>query len=499
MSEDGLRVSETVKTAHPTERGPAALCSATPTAGILAKVPLKTEVSAARRHRYNRRVNSAEEMTGAGSERRVFIETYGCQMNVSDSELIAGVLAARGYTPVPSPELADVILLNTCAIREHAEARVAQRVRQLISQRRRADRRVRIGLAGCMAQHHRDRLLEVVPGLDFIVGPDAYRRLPDLLESDSPVADVRLDRAEVYDDVTPSRARGVRAWLTIMRGCNRFCTFCIVPYVRGRERSLPATVLVEETRKIAADGFKEIILLGQTVNAYRHGDADFGALLRMLAEVPGIERIRFTSPHPADMTDSAIDAMRDCPQVCPYLHLPLQSGSDRILREMDRGHTVAEYLRLVDRMRKSIPGLALSTDVIVGFPGETSADFAATSRIMETVGYDHAFLFKYSRREGTRAYGLEETVSESEKTDRLERLIAEQEARAVRINRSLVGTTTPVLVEGPAKRQLDWLAGKNPQFKTVVFVPGAAETGDIVDVQIESASSHTLKGRELAS
>jgi tRNA-2-methylthio-N6-dimethylallyladenosine synthase len=438
-------------------------------------------------------------MTGDGWERTVFIETYGCQMNVADSELIAGVLAARGYRAVASPELADVILLNTCAIREHAETRVAQRVRQLISERRRADRRVRIGLAGCMAQHHRDRLLEVVPGLDFIVGPDAYRRLPDLLESESPVADVRLDRAEVYDDVAPARARGVRAWLTIMRGCNRFCTFCIVPYVRGRERSLPAPVLVEEARRIAADGYKEVVLLGQTVNAYRDGDTDFGALLRMLADVPGIERIRFTSPHPADMADSAISAMADCPQVCPYLHLPLQSGSDRMLREMDRGHTVAEYLGLVDRLRRTIPDLALSTDIIVGYPGETDADFEETSRVMGSVGYDHAFLFKYSRREGTRAYRLEETVSEAEKTRRLERLIAEQQDRSARINRTLVGRTTAVLVEAPARRQPDWLSGKNPQFKTVVFAPQSARPGDVVDVEIESASSHTLKGHQLAT
>jgi tRNA-2-methylthio-N6-dimethylallyladenosine synthase len=432
-------------------------------------------------------------------DRTVFIETYGCQMNVSDSELIAGVLAARGYRAVESPELADVILLNTCAIREHAEARVAQRVRQLISSRRREDRRVRIGLAGCMAQHHRDRLLDVVPGLDFIVGPDAYRRLPDLLEADSPVADVRLDRAEVYDDVTPARGRGVRAWLTIMRGCNRFCTFCVVPYVRGRERSLPASVLLEESRRIAADGYKEIVLLGQTVNAYRHGDTDFGALLWMLAEVPGIERIRFTSPHPADMTESTIRAMRDCSQVCPYLHLPLQSGSDRILQGMDRGHTIREYLDLVDRLRRAIPDLALSTDIIVGYPGETDADFEETSRIMAKVGYDHAFLFKYSRREGTRADRLEETVSETEKAQRLERLIAEQEERAARLNRSLVGRTTQVLVEAPAKRQPNWMSGKNPQFRTVVFLPTSAIPGDIVEVAIESTTSHTLKGRQLGN
>jgi tRNA-2-methylthio-N6-dimethylallyladenosine synthase len=444
-------------------------------------------------------VDAATAMTGEVSEPTVFIETYGCQMNVSDSELIAGVLAARGYRSVASPELADVILLNTCAIREHAEARVAQRVRQLIADRRRQDRRVRIGLAGCMAQHLRDRLLNAVPGLDFIVGPDAYRRLPDLLEAESPVADVRLDRAEVYDDVTPARGLGVRAWLTIMRGCNRFCTFCIVPYVRGRERSLPASVLLEEARRIASGGYKEIVLLGQTVNAYRDADVDFGGLLRMLSDVPGIERIRFTSPHPADMEESAIEAMRACPQVCPYVHLPLQSGSDRVLRDMDRGHTVKEYLDLVDRLRRAIPDLALSTDVIVGYPGETGHDFEETSRIMANVGYDHAFLFKYSRRDGTRAYHLEETVSEEEKSRRLERLIAEQEERAARINRALVGQTTSVLVEAPAKRQPDWMSGKNPQFKTVVFAPTSTRPGDIVEVEIESASSHTLKGRQLVT
>jgi len=444
-------------------------------------------------------VDPATSMPGDAFERTVFIETYGCQMNVSDSELIAGVLAARGYRAVESPELADVILLNTCAIREHAEARVAQRVRQLISSRRGKDRRVRIGLAGCMAQHHRERLLDVVPGLDFIVGPDAYRRLPDLLEADSPVADVRLDRAEVYDDLTPARGRGVRAWLTIMRGCNRFCTFCVVPYVRGRERSLPATVLLDESRRIASDGYKEIVLLGQTVNAYRDGDTDFGALLRLIAAVPGIERIRFTSPHPADMTDSAIEAMRDCEKICPYLHLPLQSGSDRMLREMDRGHTIKQYLDLVDRLRGVIPDLALSTDIIVGYPGETDDDFEQTSRIMANVGYDHAFLFKYSRREGTRAYRLEETVSANEKTRRLERLIAEQEERAARLHRSLVGHRTAVLVEAPARRQPDWMSGKNPQFKTVVFFPTSARPGDIVEVSIESTTSHTLKGRQLGT
>jgi len=435
-----------------------------------------------------------EEGTGG----TYYLETYGCQMNLSDSELIAGVLARSGYRPVGSPEHADVILLNTCAIREHAEQRVGQRVRQLISLRR-ENRRVRIGLAGCMVQHHRERLLDAVPGLDFVVGPDGYRRLPDLLQSEAPAAEVRLDRAETYEGIDPVRGEGVRAWVTIMRGCNRFCTFCVVPYVRGRERSVASKVVVDEVRSVASRGFKEIVLLGQTVNAYRDGEVDFGALLHLCADVDGIERIRFTSPHPADMTESAISAMSERPEICPYLHLPLQSGSDRVLSAMDRGHTVDEYRRLVDRLRAAVPDIALSTDIIVGYPGETAQDFESTSRLMAEIDYDHAFLFKYSPREGTRAFKLADTVSEIEKGERLQRLIQEQEARSARIHRGVVGSLTPVLVESRARRQPDWLAGKNPQFRTVVFEPTAARVGQTVSVRVESASSHTLRGRQVAA
>ena len=426
----------------------------------------------------------------------VYIETYGCQMNVADSELIAGVLKQGGYTTVNQPEDADVILLNTCAIREHAEQRVAQRVRQLISLRR-DTRRVRIGLAGCMAQHHREQLLNTIPGLDFVVGPDGYRRLPSLLLSERETADVRLDRKETYEDIVPLRGEGVRAWLTIMRGCNRFCTFCVVPYVRGRERSLAPEVLKNELEDIAKQGYREVILLGQTVNAYRHGNVDFGDLLRIASDVDGIERVRYTSPHPADFDDSSISAMRDSDKVCPYIHLPLQSGSNSMLQAMDRGHTIDEYHRLVDKLRDAIPDLALSTDIIVGYPGETHDDFEATSKIMERVGFDHAFLFKYSRREATKAFDLEETVGEDEKGERLTRLINEQEERARRINQDAIGNVTRVLIESPAKRQKGWLAGKNEQFKTVVFEPVDATVGELVDVEIESAGPHTLLGREI--
>jgi tRNA-2-methylthio-N6-dimethylallyladenosine synthase len=447
--------------------------------------------------RYNPGMASLSGLTAPDPQgRSVYVETYGCQMNVADSELIQGVLTASGYTATDCAETADVILLNTCAIRERAEERVAQRVRHFIGARR-GGRRVRIGLAGCMAQHHRDKLLATIPGLDFIVGPDGYRRLPELLEADHPATEVRLDRRETYEDIAPVRGEGVRAWLTIMRGCNRFCTFCVVPYVRGRERSLPAAVLIEEIRHAAQSGYKEIVLLGQTVNAYNDGAVDFGGLLRQAAAVPGIERVRFTSPHPADMTDSAIAAMRDCAQVPPYVHLPVQSGSDRILEAMDRGHTIAEYLDLVRRMRDAIPDLAVSTDIIVGYPGETEEDFEATSQLMEQVGYDHAFMFKYSRREATRAWNVEETVPEAEKGRRLTRLIDEQSARAMKINQESIGRTTRVLVECPAKRQPNLFVGKNPQFKTVVFEPTVVEPGDIVEVAIQAAGPHNLRGRQI--
>ncbi|MBI5503210.1 MAG: tRNA (N6-isopentenyl adenosine(37)-C2)-methylthiotransferase MiaB [Deltaproteobacteria bacterium] len=427
----------------------------------------------------------------------LYLETYGCQMNVADSELIAGVLRGRGYRSTGDPQQADVILLNTCAIREHAEDKVANRVRQLISIRR-SDKPVRIGLAGCMAQHHRDHLLDTIPGLDFIVGPDGYRRLPDLLEADQPAAAVQLDRGETYQGLSPVRGEGLRAWLTIMRGCDRFCTFCVVPFVRGRERSLPAGVLIEELRDIAAQGYKEVILLGQTVNAYRHDGVDFGELLRMACQVDGIERIRYTSPHPADFTDSTISAMAECAKLAPYIHLPLQSGSDPILEAMLRGHTVADFRALVERLRSAIPGLALSTDIIVGYPGETEEDFEATSSLMEEIGFDHAFMFKYSAREGTRSFKTPETLSEPDKVRRLERLIAEQQARTLRIHQSLIGSVVEVLVEGAARRQEHWLAGKDPQYRTVCFEPAGAEPGDLARVLIEAVTSHTLSGRQIA-
>ena len=425
---------------------------------------------------------------------RVYLETYGCQMNVADSETVTAVLRRAGYVIATRPEAADVILLNTCAIREHAEERVLRRLGEL-ARVKQSRPEVKLGLLGCMAQHNRAALTEKAAYLDVVAGPDSYRRLPEMLARAGfdPQIDVRLDRVETYADITPDFAPGVRAYVTAMRGCDKFCAFCVVPYVRGRERSIPPSDLVREIRELAARGVKEVVLLGQTVNAYRFEDTDFGALLKMIAKVDGIERIRFTSPHPSDMSDSVIEAMASEAIVQPYLHLPLQSGSDRILAAMERGYTVAQYLDLVARVRAAIPGLALSTDIIVGFHGETDADFDATTALMREVSYDAAFMFKYSVREHTRAHRLGDSVSEQEKGRRLTELITMQENISAARNRAMVGREFAVLVEGPARRGGGMLAGKTPQFKTAIF-HGVEEisVGDTVNVRVESATGHSL-------
>jgi tRNA-2-methylthio-N6-dimethylallyladenosine synthase len=433
----------------------------------------------------------------AGWPQRVYLETYGCQMNIADSQTVSAVLRQAGYANVARPEDADVILINTCAIREHAEERVLKRLGDLA--RLKGSRPgLKLGLLGCMAQHNRARLVEQAPWLDVVAGPDTYRRLPELIGRPSydPAIDVRLDRSETYGDISPDYEGDVRAYVTAMRGCDKFCAFCVVPYVRGRERSIPPADILREVTALATRGVKEVVLLGQTVNAYHVNGTDFGELLRMVAGVDGIERIRFTSPHPSDMTASVIDAMASEAKVQPYLHLPVQSGSDRVLASMDRGYQVAEYLRLVERLRIAVPQIALSTDIIVGFHGEEESDFEATMDLMRAVGYDSAFTFKYSVRENTRAFKLGDSVSEVEKSRRLAAVIKLQEEISLERNRATIGATFPVLVEGPARRGAGMLAGKTPQFKTAVFpsAPGI-KPGHTIDVRVEGATSHSLMGK----
>ncbi len=428
---------------------------------------------------------------------KVYLETYGCQMNVADSQTVGAIMRRAGYGSAERPEDADVILLNTCAIREHAEERVLGRLGAL-ARLKRARPGLKLGLLGCMAQHNRAAISEKAAYLDLIAGPDSYRRLPELLARVGldPAVDVRLDRAETYADISPEHDGGVRAYVTIMRGCDKFCAFCVVPYVRGRERSIAPADLMREIRGLAERGVKEIVMLGQTVNAYRSGDTDFAALLRMTARIDGIERIRFTSPHPSDMTDAAIEAIATEPKVMPHLHLPVQSGSDRILAAMDRSYSVDQYLALVEKVREAVPGIALTTDVIVGFHGEEESDFEATLALMRTVRFDQAFSFKYSVRENTRAYRLGDTVSEEEKGRRIAAVISLQETISLERNRATVGRTYPVLIEGPARRGTGLLAGKTPQFKTTIFPSAAASVmiGETARVQVESANGHTLTG-----
>ncbi len=430
-------------------------------------------------------------------ERRLYIETYGCQMNVADSELMLGQLGRAGYRRVEKPDDADVILVNTCAIREHAEQRIYGRLGELTRHKLRRPGVV-LGVAGCMAQHLRSRLIERVPQVDLVVGPDGYRRLPELIDEarEEPTLAVRLSRSETYGDLVPARADGVRAWVSVMRGCDKFCAFCIVPYVRGRERSLPADEVIRQVEHAAAEGFREIVFLGQTVNAYRDPESgvDFAELLTRANRVEGIARIRFTSPHPSDMTDAAIEAMASCEKVPPHLHLPLQSGSDSVLDRMRRIYTVPEYEALVGKFRRAIPGIALSTDIIVGFPGETEEDFEATRAAMDRVGFESAFIFKYSPRPGARSADWPETVSEEEKSRRITLLIEEQKTRSLLKNKADIGSTVEILVEGPTHRTpAEWF-GKSAHFKTTVFPHRGERVGDLISVRVAAATPHALLG-----
>ncbi|MCY3721352.1 MAG: tRNA (N6-isopentenyl adenosine(37)-C2)-methylthiotransferase MiaB [Candidatus Poribacteria bacterium] len=442
--------------------------------------------------------------------RRVYIETYGCQMNVSDSELMAGILARSGHETVPHLDDADVVLINTCAIRENAETKVINRLKHL-NHRKRRDPDLIIGVCGCMAQHLRDRLLEAAPYVDLVMGPDAYRQLPTALDSlardveshvsltdRDPFVGLRLDKNEDYADIAPIRKEGIRAWLTIQRGCDKMCTFCIVPFVRGRERSLPLKRLVEDVEKLVHQGFKEVVLLGQTVNSYRDNGADFGELLYTVGEVNGLERVRFTSPHPADATDSMIDAMANSPAVCKHLHLPLQSGSTEVLQRMRRTYTAEEYRTLVSKLRERVPDIALTTDIIVGFCGETDEEFMETYQMMADIRYDSAFMFKYSEREGTLAHkALPDDVPETVKGERLKRIIELQENISTDLNTAVVGDTVAVLVEGESRRDADRYHGKTDGFKTTVFPKADSHIGDIVNVRVHSTTAHTLIGQKV--
>ena len=384
--------------------------------------------------------------------RRIYIETYGCQMNVSDSELMFGVLGRAGYVRTDDPAEADVLLVNTCAVRDHAEQRVLGRMGELKRYKRPGNV---LGVVGCMAQRLGPKLLERVPQVDLVIGPDGYRGLPELIaqaQSGTRAADVEFKGWEHYEDVPPVRANPISAFVTVQRGCDYRCTFCIVPMTRGPERSRKLADVVGEVARLAAAGTTEVTLLGQTVNSYHDGEHDFADLLRVVGTEPGIRRLRFTSPYPTDFTPRVLAAMAETPAVCEHVHLPVQSGSSRTLKRMLRRYDRERYLEVVAALRDALPGIALSTDIIVGFPGETEEEFQETLSLVEVAAFDDAYTFKYSVRDGTPAVRIKDHVSEELKTERIGRLIEVVRRVARRKNVGLVGTTHEVLVEGHAKR-----------------------------------------------
>ncbi|SVA36132.1 uncharacterized protein METZ01_LOCUS88986 [marine metagenome] len=430
-----------------------------------------------------------------------FIETYGCQMNVADSELVEALLKREGYKPAPKLEDADAIFVNTCAIREHAEEKVHSQLGRYrkIKQRKRD---VIIGVLGCMAQSLKHDLLENRPYVDIILGPDSYRKLPKILNRSqrdhSSQVDTTLSRFEVYDDLFPSRQEGINAWISIMRGCDKFCTFCIVPFTRGRERSRSVEGIVAEVSQAVADGFVEITLLGQNVNSYRYNDQKFHHLLDAVAQIPGLKRIRFTSPHPQDITADLLDTMARHGNICNYIHLPLQAGNDRILKRMNRTYTQQHFLTLVRNIRQSLPDAGISTDIIVGFPGETETEFQDTLVVMNEVKFDSAFMFKYSSRRGTKAAEYEDQVAEKEKQHRLEKVIELQKGHTLERNQALIGRNETVLVEKVSKKAANQWAGRTDSNKWVIFNKEDAQIRDMVTVKITKTAGISLQGHLVA-
>ncbi len=421
-------------------------------------------------------------------------------MNVADSELVAGLLETNGYTRADDVNSADAIFLNTCAIREHAEDKIHSRL-GVLKKIKDENPALLLGLLGCMAQHVKNDILENKPYVDFVLGSDSYRRLPDLLnrheEQKKSIVDTYLSKTEVYENLYPARNEGVNAWVSIMRGCDKFCTFCIVPFTRGRERSRTVKSICEEVKLAVDDGFKEITLLGQNVNSYCHGDDRFPELLEQVAKIPGVFRIRFTSPHPQDVNDDMLFVMRDNKNICKSIHLPLQAGADRILKRMNRTYTKTQFLNLVDRIRQILPGVSLSTDIIVGFPGETEEEYHQTLNVMDQVKFDPAFTFKYSLRPGTKAAEYSDQIPEDVKKDRLDRLIQLQLKHTLMRNKSEVGSIHDVLIEKESKKSTDFWAGRTDTNKWVIFPKGEESVKDFVQVKIASAKGLSLFGEKI--
>jgi tRNA-2-methylthio-N6-dimethylallyladenosine synthase len=447
--------------------------------------------------------------TGMSGPRKLFVKSYGCQMNVYDSNRMADVLAPYGFVETATPEDADLVILNTCHIREKAAEKVYSelgRVRKLKEAAARNDRTMLVAVAGCVAQAEGEEILRRSSAVDLVVGPQSYHRLPALIDrvaGEGRVVDTEFPVEDKFDFLAPpsraaTRARGVSAFVTVQEGCDRFCTFCVVPYTRGAEMSRPVAQVVAEVERLAAAGVREVTLIGQNVDAYHGVGTDgaewtLGRLLHRVAEIEGIARLRYTTSHPADVDDSLIAAHRDLPQLMPCLHLPVQSGSNRILAEMKRRHTRAHYLAIVERLRAARPDLALTSDFIVGFPGETEDDFRETVTLVDEIGFAGAFSFKYSPRPGTPAATMDDQIPDEIKIERLARLQATIDRHQADFNARTLGMTFPILLEKPG-RHPGQLVGRSPYLQPVQIMAPAALIGEIVAVRITEVGPNSLFG-----
>jgi tRNA-2-methylthio-N6-dimethylallyladenosine synthase len=431
--------------------------------------------------------------------KKVYIETYGCQMNEYDSELVKAILKKGDYALTDSTAEADIVLLNTCSIRENANRKIYNRISRIRHERN--GNGVKIGILGCMATNFRKQLLDnpKLP-IDLIAGPDSYKRLPQLIKQIEKTGekgfDVTLSEFETYSDIYPTRESGINAWIAVMRGCDNFCTFCVVPYTRGRERSRSPENVVAEVARLASEGFKQVTLLGQNVNSYNYEGKDFAHLLERVSEVETIERIRFTSPHPKDFPMNLLKVIVENPKVCKHIHLPLQSGNDRILEMMNRTYSKDEYLKLVDTIRDLFPDMVLSKDIIVGFPTETEQDFEETYEIMKRVEYDSAFIFKYSERPQTVAKRkFPDDISDEIKTDRIVKLNQLQKEISHKKNKTHLGQIHEVLIEQEStKKSENEYTARNDGNKIVIIPKGPYSKGQFVNVKITDAMPHVLKG-----
>ena len=440
--------------------------------------------------------------------KKLFIETYGCQMNVADSEVVASVMKMAGYDTTDTLDAADAIFINTCSIRDNAEQKIFSRLNQLNALRRNRKRRLIVGIIGCMAERLKEVLINEYD-VDIVAGPDSYLELPNLIasaEAGEKAIETTLSTTETYRDIIPQRISGnkVSGYISIMRGCNNFCTYCIVPYTRGRERSREPESILNELRDLQNKGFKEVILLGQNVNSYLFKPADGGepvdmaALLALVAEAAPEMRVRFTTSNPEDLSDEIIATMASHANICNHIHLPVQSGSNKILKLMNRKYTREWYLDRIAKIREAMPDCGISSDMFTGFHNETEEDFEETLSLMREVGFDSSFMFKYSERPGTfAAKHLPDNVSEEVKIDRLNRMIALQNELSLCSNRNDVGKTFEVLVEGYSKRSKDDMFGRTQQNKVIVFPAGDTKVGDRVMCVVEKATSATLIGHRV--